>query len=109
MHDNDADGNAFFKCDFCQVPWDQERPMVEGHRGSLICGNCLSLAYREVVAGESGVGPEAGVGCALCLQTNDVTHWQSPVDESVVVCHECIARSAKLLDKDADFAWSIPS
>lgn len=109
MHDNDAEGNAFFKCDFCTSPWDEDRPMVEGHRGSLICGRCLSLAYREVVLANAGVGPASGVGCALCLQTNEVLHWQSPLDESVVACRECITRSARMLDKDTDYAWSLPT
>ena len=29
-------------CDFCQREWSEDIPMVEGHQGSCVCGNCLS-------------------------------------------------------------------
>ena len=34
-----------FLCDYCGNTWSDDRPMVEGHRGSLVCARCLSLAY----------------------------------------------------------------
>ena len=37
-----------FLCDFCRQEWTTAIPMVEGHRGSLICGSCLTIAYTEV-------------------------------------------------------------
>lgn len=82
--------------------------MVEGHRGSLICGKCLSVAYREVVLAGGGVGPESGVVCALCLQTNPTRYWQSPLDERIVGCMECLKRSAKMLAKDPESGWKLP-
>ncbi len=108
MHDHDAQGNAFFKCDFCRSSWSEDRPMVEGHRGSLICGACLRVAYREVVLGDGGVGPAAGVACVLCLQTNDVRYWVSPLDGGIVACEGCIRRAARTLEEDPDFTWRRP-
>ena len=109
MHDNDAEGNEFFKCDFCHSPWSEERPMVEGHKGSLICGACLRVAYTEVVLGGGGVGPRDGVGCTLCLQTNDTLHWQSPIDDCAVVCRSCIESSARTFEKDPGTRWQTPA
>ncbi len=108
MHDHDAEGNAYFKCDFCRSPWSEDRPMVEGHRGSLICGSCLRVAYREVVVDGGGVEAVSGVACVLCLQTNDVRHWPSPLDASIVACEGCITRAARTLEKDPDFGWVRP-
>jgi len=102
MHDADAQGNEFFKCDFCRSAWAEDRPMVEGHRGSLFCARCLAVAYREVVLAGRGEGPVAGRACALCLQTNETDHWLSPLDESVAACRECIERCARIMEKDPD-------
>ncbi|MBX3365048.1 MAG: hypothetical protein KF866_09810 [Phycisphaeraceae bacterium] len=82
--------------------------MVEGHRGSLICGKCLAVAYREVVLAEGGVGPESAVACTLCLQTNPTRHWPAPLDDRVVACLECLQRSARLLAKDPESGWALP-
>ncbi|MFG0326197.1 MAG: hypothetical protein ACF8SC_02885 [Phycisphaerales bacterium JB037] len=105
MHDNDAQGNDFFKCDYCLSGWSEDRPMVEGHRGSLICIRCLAMATREVLEGEGGVGASSGVACRLCLQTNDVRHWQSPMEPEAYACIECIARCGQMLAKDPDIEW----
>ncbi len=109
MHDNDAEGNEFFKCDFCRSAWSEDRQMVEGHKGSLICGPCLSVAFAEVVINGGGTGPRDGVGCALCLQTNQIEHWLSPLDDSIVACRECIERGARTMEKDPDTDWTPPS
>jgi len=108
MHDEHAEGNAYFKCDFCQSPWSEDRPMVEGHRGSLICGSCLSLAWREVVLGQGGPTPASGDECRMCLQTNDAPHWPSPLDPGALICMECIERAARTLEKDPDTPWNAP-
>lgn len=108
MHDHNASGNEYFKCDFCRSSWSEDRPMVEGHRGSLICAPCLSVAYREVVLHAGGEPPTPGVGCALCLQTNDTRYWASPLDRSVVACAECVERSARTMEKDPETGWSRP-
>jgi hypothetical protein len=81
MHDHDAQGNEFFKCDFCRRPWADDLPMVEGHKGSLICAECLMLAYDELV---NRRGPHAGgrtidgAECALCLLQQPGPVWLPP-------------------------------
>ncbi|MEC9373745.1 MAG: ClpX C4-type zinc finger protein, partial [Planctomycetota bacterium] len=66
MHDPTASGNDFFKCDFCRRGWSEERPMIEGHQGSLICGPCMSAAFVDMAAGEQRA--EAGYTCTMCLE-----------------------------------------
>lgn len=117
MHDESADGNDFFKCDFCLRGWDESRPMVEGHRGSLICSPCLTIAYTELVLAGAGEGPEVGRECRLCLQTNEIPHWVSPIvppesltmDGPGAICRECVERCARQLEKDPDLDWRRPA
>jgi hypothetical protein len=109
MHDTKADGTDIFVCDFCAQPWREDRPMVEGHRGSLICANCLSIAYTELVhlGASSAVG--ADETCVLCLETGRADpHWRSPAREESVACRRCIKQSAGVLHKDKDTPWTKP-
>ncbi|MGP1271951.1 MAG: hypothetical protein ACTS22_01320 [Phycisphaerales bacterium] len=98
-----------FLCDFSLRPWDGAFPMVEGHRGSLISGDCLTLAYRWVVLdGETSL-PPGSYRCTMCLETRDDPCWQSPVREEAVICRRCIRQGATRLDKDPDWAWQKPT
>jgi hypothetical protein len=108
MHDQDAQGNEFFKCDFCLNPWAEDRQMVEGHRGSLICSRCLTLAYAEVVAGGGGARPPAGTTCTLCLEERTQQHWQSPARPEAWACERCIRQSGQILEKDEESGWKRP-
>ena len=96
-----------FSCDFCASEWVADLPMVEGHKGSLICGACLREACRRVlVRGESTAG--AGYACTLCLLTKSEPAWESPSRGGAVICHWCINKSAGMLEKDPDFGWKRP-
>ncbi len=109
MHDTDADGNDYFKCDFCMRAWAEDRPMVEGHKGSLICGSCLSLAYRMAVLADPPSGPMADLGsCVMCLQHKDRGAWESPMTTGTWICEECVRNSAKMLEKDKEITWTRP-
>lgn len=112
MHDPKAQGNEFFKCDFCHAPWAEDRPMVEGHQGSLVCCRCLSAAYIEVVhlAGGHGAQGETVVGrkCAMCLEERTEPHWQSPMVETAYICKRCIKQSAGTLEHDEESGWKRP-
>jgi len=110
MHETNAAGELVFKCDFCTMAWDENRQMVEGHRGSLICSQCLSIAFTEVVHLDSGYLPTPKEVCILCLETGrDGFHWQSPLDSSVLACRRCIKQSAGVLHKDPETDWKKPA
>lgn len=102
-----------FVCDFTGKAWDGSFPMVEGHQGSLICGDALSVAYTEVVVLGNDSKP-AGATCSLCLEARDDPGWQSPVpvghhEDGAVICRRCIRQSATRLHKDPDWAWQKPA
>ncbi len=109
MHQTNEQGELVFLCDFCSMPWSESRPMVEGHRGSIICGACLSIAFTEVVHLQSGYEPTKGETCVLCLETGRPDpHWKSPVNENKIACRRCIKQSAGVLKKDPDNDWTKP-
>jgi NMD protein affecting ribosome stability and mRNA decay len=110
MHRPGADPNAMepgdFLCDFCGRAWDGTQAMVEGHRGSLICGSCLAVAYRVLVV--SGDDSLRGRECTLCLETRDQSEWVSPASERAVVCERCVRQAAQAMEKDAQSGWTRP-
>ena len=98
-----------FLCDFCARPWAEDRPMVEGHRGAIICGRCLTVAYAEVVL--HGVGDARGPDepCCLCLEPGrDEPHWRSPAREVALACRRCLKQAAGVLVKDQESGWTRP-
>lgn len=97
-----------FLCDFCGLCWAPERPMVEGHRGSLICGVCLAEAHRVVVLRGEGVRLSEGETCTLCLSPKDEPHWRGPASTRPAACKVCIKRSGAILEKDAESGWTRP-
>ncbi len=106
MHEANADGSISFACDFCGRAWDGAGPMVEGHRGSLICGDCLRVAFSEVVLLEGGEpSPEP---CVMCLEVRKDRVWASPAREDVRICRRCANQSARVLAKDKEMGWALP-
>ena len=97
-----------FICDFSLKPWDGQFPMVEGHQGSIISGDCLTIAYTEVVLNESSSTPES-YDCIMCLQETDLPGWASPLSETAFICRQCIKRSAGRLHTDEDWDWRKPA
>ncbi len=95
-------------CDCCSREWTESVPMIEGHHGSCVCGNCLALAYAEVVAGGNDSAPPEYT-CPMCLEASKDREalgrggepgWQSPVREEAVICRRCIELAARALEKD---------
>ncbi len=107
MHDPTSTGNDFFRCDFCRRGWADDRPMVEGHQGSLVCGPCLTVAYTEVVLRRASSAPP-GTKCTMCLEDRDETMWRSPAHEEAVICDRCIKQAAGRLVKDPECNWKKP-
>src|SRR5690606_13098740 len=93
---------------FCRRPWSEERPMVEGHRGSLICAACLTVAYTDVVLAGSRARPPEGQACTMCLEKGDQPHWISPAFPEAAICTRCIRQSSTVLEKDKEFGWKRP-
>jgi hypothetical protein len=102
-------------CDFCRREWTMERPMVEGHRGSCICGDCLRLSYSAMVLEKQGNAP-AGYLCTLCRENRDEIGWVPPVipadqpaDPPLAACRRCVNQSAAVLAKDKEYGWAKPT
>ncbi|UYV14088.1 MAG: hypothetical protein NCW75_07300 [Phycisphaera sp.] len=101
-----------FICDYTGRTWDGSFPLVEGHQGSLICGDALTIAFTEVVLLQQSSMPE-GATCTMCLEQRDEPGWQSPVPtgdrgDGAVICRRCIRQSSTRLEKDADWGWRKP-
>ena len=94
-------------CNFCGASWTEARPVIEGHHGSHLCGNCLTVAYRMLVL-EGDAGDGKAYQCTMCLQEREGPGWRSPMNEDAVVCRSCVKQSAGVLHKDADFDWTKP-
>lgn len=108
MHDTDASGSEFFKCDFCRAAWREDLPMVEGHRGSLICGDCLRAAFIAIVLTETGDPAPADQVCAMCLSSPEKSIWRREPG-GPPACRRCVNQSARILSKDPEAGWRIPT
>jgi hypothetical protein len=114
-----------FLCDFCGSHWAPDRPMIEGHRGSLICGSCLSAAWLSVLGPNSareplaaaqgaslgdgsGAGARDGLACVMCLEVRREAHWGNPLRAESRICRRCIDLSARRLARDPDAGWKPP-
>ncbi len=104
-------------CDFCRREWTEDVAMIEGHHGSCICGNCLRMAYLEVVLHGAANCPREGYNCPMCLEVDDdraaldrggEPGWRSPVIDDAAICRRCIKLAAGALHKDPDNDWTKP-
>jgi hypothetical protein len=111
-----------FLCDFCGCSYRDDRPMIEGHRGSLICGVCLGRAYAQLVVRNAGITVPEHVACSLCLMNKQGDYYQSPVRATATehgadieqapgacACRWCVDRSAQMLAKDSEANWKLPT
>jgi len=98
-------------CDFCLRPWREDLPVVEGHRGAVICGECLREAYRALVLKKAGSDPAApsGAMCVLCREERQEPGWVRPGSAEPVACTRCVRQSAAVLAKDKDYGWTKPA
>ena len=104
-------------CDFCHAEWTEDRPMIEGHRGSCICGHCLTIAYSEVVL--HGQDPGQGdYACMMCLEGPQdraavgragEPGWRTPAHGDAAICRRCIKQAAGALTKDTESGWKKPT
>lgn len=81
--------------------------MVEGHRGSLICKECLEAAFRELVLNRAGEAVSPPATCVLCLSEPQGFCWRARPD-GAIACKRCVNQSARVLAKDPDSGWKLP-
>lgn len=104
------DGGIVISCDFCGTDWDQLLPMVEGHRGSVLCLECLKQALDQALHTADEIE------CTVCLAKRRPAArvWTHPrprpsrgLKPAAVVCWSCIRQAATRLAKDeeVDFHW----
>ena len=94
-------------CDFCHREWDKDIPMVEGHRGSCICGKCLRIAWDSVINGEMNDAIE-NCNCTMCLEQRSDPFFRSPAWPEAFICRRCIRLTAQALRKNDDSDWDAP-
>ena len=98
-------------CDFCGRAWDPDdpaRPFIEGHHGSHLCGECLSIAYVAIVhEGRNDRAP--GQTCTMCLEEREDETHRSEVRPAATICRRCVKQSATALEKDPDSRWRRPA
>jgi hypothetical protein len=103
-------------CDFCHVPWTEDVPFIEGHRGAVICGGCLRAAYADMVLHGRGSAPP-DFTCTMCREGDadraaigreGEAGWSGPAGTGTCVCRRCVKQASGVLHKDRDVAWSKP-
>ncbi|MDP7008506.1 MAG: hypothetical protein QGI78_02940 [Phycisphaerales bacterium] len=95
-------------CDFCgDTAWANGTPCVEGHRGSVVCGDCLSKAYRRVVL--VGNTELQNTTCTMCIERRDQSLWKGSFGEGANICLRCIKQSATVLEKSEHWDWERPT
>jgi ClpX C4-type zinc finger len=104
------DGFIIISCDFCGTDWDEVKPMIEGHHGSIVCLTCFERAF----AGASP-GPDK-FSCTMCLRDlpADTPRWRHPerpasANPVAAICEDCIDQAAGAFHKDPDVPWSKPA
>ena len=99
----DENGMIVISCDYCGADWDEIKPMIEGHRGSVLCLNCLEVALREV---QQQTGQYR---CAMCIREDlpeSLPRWQSPARPETNLCEECLHQAARGFDRDKEVLWT---
>ncbi len=90
-------------CDFCGTDWDGASPIIEGHRGALICLECLKRALGELQRAEDAYK------CVLCLRDGlpaILPRFEHENRPGVFGCKGCIEQAADVFDRDADVPWT---
>jgi hypothetical protein len=77
----------------------------------VVCGKCLTVAYRSVVQADPSAAAAAapeGYTCTMCLEQRAEPAWQSPMYPEAVICKRCINLAAGALSKDKESGWKRP-
>lgn len=111
------DGGIVISCDFCGTDWDEVKPMIEGHHGSVLCLACLQTALEQA-GSELECGDTAVQGqppCTMCLQEleQSTARWvpttrPAGANPLALICTDCINQAAGTFSKDPDIDWKRP-
>jgi hypothetical protein len=97
------DNALIVSCDFCGTDWDGQFAAIEGHRGSIVCLECLKLALDQLeLAGEQ-------FKCVLCLREPlppSMRRWHHATHPQTFACDGCVYQAAGAFDKDPDIEWT---
>jgi len=95
-------------CDYChRAAWAAEEPCVEGHQGSIVCGECLTLAYSDLVLQKT---ERKAIGaCRMCLEDREDSSWHGIADPTAFICKRCVKQSAGVLQKSTHWDWTKPT
>lgn len=101
-----TDEGVVLACDFCGTDWDQVAPMIEGHRGSILCLTCLGRAIDEATE------PAEPFTCTLCTQQRqaEMKMYRNPAppteaNEQAALCWDCAQQADRAFAKDPDTEW----
>lgn len=99
------EGALIVSCDFCGTDWDGQSPVIEGHRGSVICLSCLQRALKDLAP------PDGPYACTLCLRERiptTVERWAHSNHPTTYACKSCVLQTADVFDRDPDveFKWT---
>ena len=95
-------------CDYCgNASWAAGEPCVEGHKGSIICGDCLILAYTKLVLEDSD--STSSEQCRLCLEDRDEPVWISEFEPTATICLRCTKQCSAVLQKSEHWDWAKPT
>lgn len=109
------DGGIVISCDFCGTDWDEVKPMIEGHHGSVLCLACLQAALEQAGSESGGMIEGVQPACTMCLQEVELgkSRW-APATRAAgsnptgLICIDCINQAAGTFSKDADIDWKRP-
>lgn len=107
------DGYIIISCDFCGTDWDEVRPMIEGHHGSVLCLECLKTLLGTLTPAAEKFQ------CTMCLRSKPAgtPQWRParPPDApppglncDAVICHDCVEQAADTYTRDQDIDWVRP-
>jgi hypothetical protein len=98
-----------FLCDFCGTFWDEVIPMIEGHKGSIVCLDCLARAAEQAAPADQPFT------CTMCLRPQEPgtkRYRPRPEDRSIdanpaaSMCWDCIEQADRAFDRDPDIPWT---
>jgi len=96
------EGWLIVSCDFCGTDWDGQSAVMEGHRGAIICLECLKVALGNLAPGADAYK------CILCLRDPIpavIARWHHEKHPDVFACRGCVHQAADVFDRDSSIDW----